>query len=536
MSQLTTAQILGTAPLQQDGRPNVRTNQLASVIAQSVADNLPYGALYRYRDEYMTICTQIQSTPEGSTYKILEKRVMTANRFATWIEQFMTFSPTEKDPVESLSKVLAEKILASDYLRMSIPEIREICPVRLPAWSRAADGGRVLSILPSGYDPETRIYSAETVSWDPTTTYPQQIVIKTFRNLLSSFPWGENGHSTFTQIRSVACFMAYMIGQFCRHLISRQPMVLFNGNQPGTGKTLLAKLGLGPVHGKANVNSFPRDEASLQKMLFTKLMGGAQYVLIDDLNSLNSTTINQYATSDEIADRVLGTNTEFCGENRMQIIGTGNNLPTTPDIERRSMIIDLFDVVKSIDKNIQNPTSENIFNKAEWRSDMLACLWSLVWSWSEAGCPILCSKSAMPSFESFAEVVGSIVMHAGFISPFTRREAATMEGGDVRGATIERLLIKLAMEIHPEAGELHTGIAKSYTVKDVMEIAESLAIVDIICSGKNPNQSLGHQLRKLKGRQYMDGYGRRFTFGRREDAVSSLYNVVILSEPSRGIF
>lgn len=42
---------------------------------------------------------------------------------------------------------------------------------------------------------------------------------------------------------------------------------------------------------------------------------------------------------------------------------------------------------------------------------------------------------------------------------------------------------------------------------------------------------MGHQLRKLKGRQFVDSSGRVFTFGRREDAVSSQYNVVILSEP-----
>jgi hypothetical protein len=64
-----------------------------------------------------------------------------------------------------------------------------------------------------------------------------------------------------------------------------------------------------------------------------------------------------------------------------------------------------------------------------------------------------------------------------------------------------------------------------------MEVAGRLGLVDIICSGKNQNQSMGHQLRKLKGRQFVDSSGRAFTFGRREDAVSSQYNVVILSEP-----
>lgn len=530
MSKLTTAQILGTAPVQVDGRPNIRTNQMASLVAQAVADNLPYGALYRYRDEFITINTVQRVTPDGSTYVVLEKRHMTASRFTTWVEQFMTFSPRENDLVESLSKVLAEKVLASDYLRVSVPEISEMSPVRLPAWGVREDGERFLRILPAGYDPVTRIYSAETVVWDAGKVYPIPAVIRALSRNLSTFPWNEGG-AAITQIRSASCFMAYMVGQFCRHLINRQPMVLFNGNQPGTGKTLLAKYGLGPVHGKANVNPFPKDDASLQKMLFTKLMDGAQYVLIDDLLSLSSTTINQYATSDEIADRILGTNTEFSGPNRMQIIGTGNNLPTTPDVERRSLIIDLFDVCKSIDKNIENPLSESSFSRASWRSDMLTALWSLVWHWSDAGCPVKCPASSMPSFEAFAEVVGSIVMMAGFISPFTKRSVTT-EGGDVRGNALERLLVRLAEQIEPEnMNAPHTNLSRLYSVKDVMDIAEGMGLVDIICAGKNPNQSMGHQLRKLKGRQYVDRQGRMFTFGRREDAVSSQYNVVILSEP-----
>lgn len=97
---------------------------------------------------------------------------MDARRFTTWIEQFMTFSAGEKKPVESIGKILADQILASDYLRASVPEITEIMPVRLPAWGVGPKGERFLRILPAGYDPATRIYSAETVEWDSSKVYP----------------------------------------------------------------------------------------------------------------------------------------------------------------------------------------------------------------------------------------------------------------------------------------------------------------------------------------------------------------------------
>ena len=531
MSDLTTAQILGTAPLQVDGRPNIRTNQMASLIAQAVADNLPFGAMYRYHDEFITINTVKSINQAGETITELEKRPMDAKRFITWIEQFMTFSSAEKDPVESIGKVLAEQILASDYLRASVPEIVEIMPVRLPAWGVGPKGERFLRILPAGYDPATRIYSAETVEWDSSKVYPVAAVIRSLNRALASFPWAEKAAGPMTHIRSASCFMAYMVGQFCRHLIGRQPMILIIGNQPGTGKTLLAKFALGPIYGAPNATPFPKDDASLQKLLFTKLISGAPYVLIEDLINLSSTTLHQDATSEAISDRVLGGNTEFCGTNRMQIISTGNNLTVTPDIERRSLIIDLFDACKSVDKNIQNPLTERVFSNPQWRREMLMALWSLVWHWNEQGCPSVCSSSAMPSFEGFSEVVGSIVMTAGFISPFIKRPATT-DGGDVRGNALERLLVALADQIQPETPEgPHTQLTHLYTVESVMEVAGRLGLVDIICSGKNQNQSMGHQLRKLKGRQFVDSSGRAFTFGRREDAVSSQYNVVILSEP-----
>lgn len=105
MSDLTTAQILGTAPVMVDGRPNIRTNQQVSLIAQAVADNLPSGALYRYHDEYVTISTIKSTNQDGETTTELEKRPMDPRRFTTWIEQYMTFSAGPEDPVEAWGKI-----------------------------------------------------------------------------------------------------------------------------------------------------------------------------------------------------------------------------------------------------------------------------------------------------------------------------------------------------------------------------------------------------------------------------------------------
>ncbi len=529
----TPAQVLGLAPLSTASLPSVDVKRPARQIAEAIARNLPKTAMFKFHGEFVTIEERKKACPDGMVITEVEKVKMTPARFVTWIEQYMTFVQNVKGEIQtvSLGKVLAEQVLASDAMRRRVREIEEIVPVRLPAWGVDKEGKKALRILPAGYDEKTRIYSLETVKWNPKEVPELRTAVNALGQSLGTFPWAETDVEMFHHKRSVAAFFAFMMGHFCRHLVTRMPMVLVIGNQPGTGKTLLAKYGLAAVYGLPDATPYPKEDAALQKLLFSKLKSGRTFCLIDDMANLSSPTLNQYATSSEISDRLLGGNDELVLKNNMQIISTGNNLTVTPDIARRSLIIDLFDSVKSIDKKIENPMSERRFNDPIWRGEILGVLWGLLTAWDQAGRPRVCHGSAMPSFEDFAELVGSILMHCHFSNPFAKRPD-TMDGGDPKGAALERLLKNLAAKVQPEFGKPHSNVTKLFTVPDVVEIATELQVLDIICPGaKNANQSMGHQLRKYKGREYVDEFGRRFTFGRREDSVSSQYNVVILSEP-----
>lgn len=532
-AELTDGQILGYTPATAPKLPTVNFRLCDAALCRAVAANLPPDSLYRMDDTYLTIEHESRVDQKGETVRCLVRRPMSAARFCSWIEGHMRFR-SSADPeaaAVSLNKATAEKILASDALRAAVPPIREICDVRLPVWGPEADGRRTIRLAPVGYDPATRIYTADSVPWDSSKAYPPQSIAKSLHHILHEFPWSEE--EGFMRSRSVACFIAFMAGQFARHLIDRHPLVLFNANQPGSGKTLLACLGLSPTVGNPDITPFSKDDESLRKMLFSQLLAHAPYVLIDDLTTLTSPTINQFATSSTITDRLLGGNAMMRAENRMQIIGTGNNLATTQDVERRALIIDLFVREKATERDIERPLSAYLFARPAWRAGMLQALWSLTKAWADAGCPDLVKGTAMPSFESFAEVAGSITVNAGFISPFTKRETVT-EGGDMRGRTLEMLLAAIAGSILPaQEGGPHTGLTMEFKVAEILETAAEQGWDDIVTTGKDKAKSLGQQLRKLRGRIFRDTLGRRFEFGRRKEAACSTYPFRIISEPMR---
>lgn len=528
---LTTAQIIGTATIAERSLPCINAKLTDSALCREVAANLPPHTLFRVDDNYFTIHTESKKDNTGTISRGLQQRLMSPARLCSWIEQHITFRDGGSPAADkiSLNKLQAEKILASDALRATTPTIREICDVRLPMWGPEVDGKRTLRLAPVGYDPETQVYTADLIPWDSAKTYSTTACLRALHGTLKDFPWSEE--QPFHLTRSVAAFAAYMIGQFCRHLIDRHPIVVINGNQPGTGKTLLAAMGLSAVYGNPDVSPYPQDDDALAKMLFSQLLAKRTYVLIDDLANLASPTVNLYATSSHVTERRLGGNILARVENRIQLITTGNNIKTSPDVERRSLIVDLFAQERATERSITTPLTPYTFAREDWRRPLLQLLWSLVRAWELAGCPEAVKGGKMPSFESFAAVAGSIVVHAGFTTPFGPRDAGT-DSGDTIGKTLERLLATIAGEIIPDAPEApHTGLTADYTVAQIIEKAEAIDVADIICGGKEKARSFGHKLRLLKGRAFVDTQCRRFEFGRRKDAAGSKYPIIITSEP-----
>jgi hypothetical protein len=208
--------------------------------------------------------------------------------------------------------------------------------------------------------------------------------------------------------------------------------------------------------------------------------------------------------------------------NRTQIFATGNGLNLTSDLERRALVVDLFCHDDAMSRDIRDPlTNSQVFGD-EYRRAALGVLWALVRHWNEAARPIS-REARKPSFESYASLVGSIVVAAGLANPFAPRQCTS--GGDEAGRALERVIASLAGEAVFGDSANTDQILAALREDDTLDLVAPFAKNDI-----GQRQAVGHKLRKLRGRTMTDSRGRRFEFGRREDAHGARYTFHFLDD------
>lgn len=552
---MTDAELLNpAAPLPPGARPSLFTGCIISELAANVSKNLPEDACYLYRNVPTVIRSKTEIDKAGRTIQEPETKELTVDNFATWIEQYMLFHKATTDSGayvrESLGAPKIKQILASFTFRDHLHKVKEIAAVRLPVrvFDPATKTSRI-ELAPHGLDPRSRVYTLDLLPYKHDLNLTREEMHKVLHNLLGEFPWADIEDETrqFATSRNVACFLAYMVGQFCRHLIANQPIILFNANRPGSGKTLLACLGLGPMEGAPTVTGYPDSPDELRKTLFAKANSGANYVLLDDIPDLKSKHINQVSTAGRLSDRKMHAQEELVVNNNLQLVGTGNRLDTTADIARRALIIDLFSAREIEDATHKRHLDQQSLNDEEWRGEMLSLLWQMVRDWQDAGCPAHCNPDHFKSFGDFASIAGSIVVHAGFGNPFEKRENPA--GGDSRGMIIKELIVTAATLRYAQIPELaglmpaekvlhlaqNPGLLPmeyEYTVPDLLEIAiNELGTADLMTWGVKDDQrskSLGIKLKDFKGNIYTDAYGREFMFGRVKRTSTTKYTLTWL--------
>ena len=535
----TLAQRLGHSPLLADvGKPAIDVNNPNLLaIARSVVENLPPNRIFRRENKFWTVAQSTRQNQLGLyPVNIME---MTPSRLRTWLCDFLMFQKGNDDKAKAvqLPKQVAEAVMDSDPWHYAMPELETVIPVRLPIWGAPTDDGkRTIELAPTGYNDATLTYTAETLNY--TTKCPQYTPAQcraAWNSLMCSFPWGSESDHENKQVwkthagtvmqgpqpatnRSACCCLALMLGQFCRLLIDDvMPIGIFNANQRGSGKSLLAWLCVAPVWGMAAGTPDCKNEDEANKALQAALLSRLPYYMLDDIPVLSSGTINMIATSNEVAGRRLGGLEFFTAKNKMQIFATGNNIGTSADVERRSLICDLFLATDAVKRKFATPLNKKALAKPAWRADLLRLMWAMVKNWADAGCPTLVAGSDKPTFETFAEIVGSIMVHNGFSSPFRERQYSG-SGGDLIGRTVMRLLAHIASNV---MGADTT--AETFKLAQIVEIAEANDWLQTITGGKAPAHSMGKRLEHLRGMKLYDENGNPFEFGKREAAGQSSY-------------
>ena len=456
-----------------------------------------------------------------------ELRGMTNERFCSYVEELCwPFKIKGREFAPSFTRFpreLAGQILASDDFRAHCRELHTVHEAALPAW-RGTGESRTVDLSPTGYDSETKVFSVGSLDYernlDPGEA--QEWLLET----CGAFPWAEavEHPKHVLQCRSFAAHVAGMLAPYCSHLLgdhARRPMFGYLANQAGSGKTRLAQMALAPVYGEPCATNADQRPDELEKIISTAALDQRPYLFLDDCGNFKSRALNMLLTSGRISTRIMGQSKMPDVPNRMQLFLTGNAVEIGHELLRRSLLVDLFWPGDVLQRTFPKTITEEWLYSRETRSRFLAVLWAFVRHWRDHHNMKRFDEAKRPSFESFAEIVGSIVLGSDFGNPFGHREA--LLGGDEEGEALKGLLATIAGEVaDPES-------SPEYRPKDIAEKAEALGLLDMIVPyAKDQHKALGHRLKLLRGRQIRDTQGRLFEFGRRAGNKGAIYPLVFL--------
>lgn len=209
---------------------------------------------------------------------------------------------------------------------------------------------------------------------------------------------------------------------FVRRLIDGPtPVHLIEAPQPGTGKSLLGQVLMTVAHGRpVPLSPWDAREEERKKTITTFLTTGRQVVFFDNVKGrIESPSFENATTSRRWADRILGVTGEVEVAIHAVWVMTSNNATMSPDMARRSARIRLvrhkpFDPMTARHADIEAWTMEH-------HSELVSAAVALVMDWLSAGRPP--GRASLPTYESWARIVGGILEHAGIVGFLGNREA-----------------------------------------------------------------------------------------------------------------
>lgn len=190
-------------------------------------------------------------------------------------------------------------------------------------------------------------------------------------------------------------------------------LVVLDARQPGTGKTLLAKVSH-MIHGGVMRGPLPAEEPELVKDIATILLNtSSPIVTYDNVEGLvRSTVLTSLLTSDRYSGRVLGSNSQLDRVNDRVWSITGNNVAIGGDLARRCLKVD-------IDAGIPNPQTRTGFKHnlhqfvPQNRPRIVWALLTLIRGWQAAGAPSDPAKGS-DDYAEWIRVCDAICRFAGY--------------------------------------------------------------------------------------------------------------------------
>lgn len=235
-------------------------------------------------------------------------------------------------------------------------------------------------------------------------------------------------------------FGSVLIGPLLRPLVKPPyPITALSAHMPGSGKSLLANIGM-ELHGGV-FRSEPSGRDEEIRKLITSLLRctSAPLIVLDNLTgTFRSGQFAAMATSATWSDRPLGSTAQVEAPNDRLWILTGNNIVLGGDMPRRVA------VWSRIDADMPDPHLRDQFAIPDLlehvrgnRGDTLGACLTIVRAWVAAGSPLVGPKRA-DSYGQFIRTVQGILETAGvpgeYASPKVAAEASPVGSEDDEAA------------------------------------------------------------------------------------------------------
>jgi hypothetical protein len=397
-------------------RPGIelpRDDRLISEFAEDLGEKLKNRGLYMRGGSVMVVHNG-------------ESVLLNHEFFRTWCEKYIytyTQKYQGKDVVEmsrTMSSELAKAAIVSPQFTGKLPELAGITPYRAPVLRKSGK----IDLLPIGYDVESKFLTLDE-GFEFETDWTLERGKNFIDDLLSEFAFADDGG------RSKSVAISAMLSIFAPLLVDRlapRPAFIYIANSEGSGKTLLAQIAGAPL-GIVPVTTAPNSEEEWQKKILASVMSSAQMMLLDNAKGfLNSSALEALLSSPKYEGRVLGSSKIYKGEAQMVIVITGNALTVTPDLSRRSLIVELFsETLRAEDRVFKRVLDVSEIERQ--RPSILAALWSFIEEWDRQGRPEGTIRNA--SFSRWAATFGGIMEVAGYVNPCMRPEIDDMVDPDI---------------------------------------------------------------------------------------------------------
>ena len=406
-----------------DPRPMVRlqgNNWLLSQTAEAMGRHFADKLLFLRNGEIVTLESNELRNISGQTFRTLVERHIVGYRERE-------AGGGTYDVIVTMTANEASGLMASPQFVENLRRLRRVNRCRLPV---VRDDGN-LELLPAGYDAASQTLTINTVTY--ADDMPLDLAKETLDDLLSEFCFADEG-------RSKAVAVAALVGLFSAQLLpegSLRPCFIVTKNAEGAGASTLVSCAVVPFIGYMPTGVKSDDDDETRKTLTSAVREGRSVILLDNQRSrLSSAALEAFVSSPTWSDRLLGVNQTFTGPNLATVFVTANGATVSPDMRRRSLIIELhLDVERAEDRHFRRPL--DLAALLALSPNILAGCWSMLRHWHGQGQPA--PNRSHSAFPMWARVVGGIVQAAGYGCALDSANVAVAadEDGDAMRALLD---------------------------------------------------------------------------------------------------